>query len=87
MWMRKGERADNEVHTHNRYGVQLGDKVPLWGGFTGGGKFALRLWTPRPKMSKPDWANKIPQIKRTIDHAAQPAVASAADPSSKPENS
>ena len=34
---------DNSLHTYNRYGVQLGEKVPLWGGFTGHGKFTLNL--------------------------------------------
>ena len=45
MWVRDGEALDNSLHTHNRYGVQLGDKVPLWGGFTGGGEFSFKLWT------------------------------------------
>lgn len=67
MWTMKGERMDNDTHTHNRYGVQLGQKVPLWGGFTGGGQFALRLWTPNPKMTKADWEQCIPKIKRCID--------------------
>ena len=43
MWMMKGEALDKDVHTHNRYGVQLGTKVPLWGGFTGGGELALSV--------------------------------------------
>ena len=38
MWVKDGEALDNSLHTHNRYGTQLGDKVPLWAGFTGGGK-------------------------------------------------
>ena len=29
MWLRKGEKCDSRLHTYNRYGVQLGDKVPL----------------------------------------------------------
>ena len=37
MWMKKNEKMDPALHTYNRYGVQLGDKVPLWGGFTGDG--------------------------------------------------
>ena len=28
MWMREGERLDPKLHTMNRYGVQMGDKVP-----------------------------------------------------------
>ena len=71
MWMKKGERQDNEVHTYNRYGVQLGTKVPLWGGFTGGGQFTLRMWTPRAKMTKAEWAGRIPGVKRSIDKAAE----------------
>ena len=71
MWMKKGETLDNDVHTYNRYGVQLGIKVPLWGGFTGGGQFTLRLWTPRAKMLKGEWAKKIPAVKRAIDKASE----------------
>ena len=56
MWMRPGEKMDPALHTFNRYGVQLGTKVPLWGGFTGEGQFALRLWTQRPKQKKEEWA-------------------------------
>ena len=40
-WMRAGESFNNDVLTFNRYGVQLGVKVPLWGGFAGNGKVAL----------------------------------------------
>ena len=29
MWMRKAERACKDTHTFNRYGCQLGLKVPL----------------------------------------------------------
>ena len=47
MWLQKGETVDPEMHTFNRYGVQLGVKVPLWGGFSGNGGFSLRLWTPK----------------------------------------
>ena len=32
MWVKDGEALDNSLHTYNRYGVQLGHKVPLWGG-------------------------------------------------------
>ena len=73
MWMRNGERMENEIHTHNRYGVQLGQKVPLWGGFSGGGQFTLRLWTPNPKMTQEDWERCIPKIKRSIDTAEKAA--------------
>ena len=44
--------------------MQLGTKVPLWGGFTGDGQFFLRLWTPKPKMKKEEWTPYIPQLKR-----------------------
>ena len=71
MWMKTGEANDNEVHTYNRYGVQLGTKVPLWGGFTGGGQFTLRMWTPRAKMSKVEWARRIPGVKKSIDKASE----------------
>ena len=54
MWLRAGEKLPPDANTFNRYGVQLGTKVPLWGGFTGGGQFTLRLWTPHPKMKKAD---------------------------------
>ena len=42
MWVRRGEALDNDLHTYNRYGVQLGDKVPLWGWIHG----------PRPIQSQ-----------------------------------
>ena len=62
--MKKTEKMDPTLHTHDRYGVQLGTKVPLWGSFTGDGQFSLRLWTPKPKMKKEEWATYIPQLKR-----------------------
>ena len=55
MWVKRGESLDNDLHTHNRYGVQLGDKVPLWGGFNGRGQFSLKLWTDSPKLDKAAW--------------------------------
>lgn len=64
MWMRKGEKMDASTHTYNRYGVQLGKKVPLWGGFTGDGQFTLRLWTPKAKYKKEEWPEHIPALKR-----------------------
>ena len=67
MWLKKGEALENDLHTHNRYGIQLGVKVPLWGGFTGGGSFSLRLWTAQPKMDKAAWAKLIPQVKEAAD--------------------
>ena len=62
--MRRGEKMDPALHTYNRYGVQLGEKVPLWGCFTGAGEFTLRLWTPSPKMSKAAWAKLMPSLRR-----------------------
>lgn len=70
MWMKRGESMDKDVHTYNRYGVQLGVKVPLWGGFTGSGKFTLRLWTPRAKMTKVEWAARVPTLKRAVGAGA-----------------
>jgi len=64
MWMKKTEKMDPTLHTYNRYGIQLGTKVPLWGGFTGDGTFALRLWTEKPKMKKEEWVQYIPQLKK-----------------------
>ncbi len=69
MWVREGERLNNDLHTHNRCGIQLGTKVPLWGGFTGNGKFTLRMWTPKPKMTRQDWEELVPSVKETIDDA------------------
>ena len=59
MWVRRGEALDNSLHTYNRYGVQLGHKVPFWGGFTGAGSFTMRLWTERSKLDKETWARHI----------------------------
>ena len=66
MWMREREQHTNELHHYNRYGVQLGIKVPWWGGFTGNGHFSLREWTPGPKMTKPEWTKRIPALKRAV---------------------
>ena len=52
--------------------MQLGIKVPLWGGFTGGGQFTLRQWTPRPKMLKSEWAARVPALKRAVEAAGEP---------------
>ena len=65
-------QVENEFHNYNRYGCQLGVKVPLWGGLTGQGQFTLREWTPKPKMTKPEWAARIPALKRAIDTADEP---------------
>ena len=56
-------------HFRRNRKTQHGIKVPLWGGFTGGGKFTLRLWTPRPKMKKEEWAALVPALKRAVDSA------------------
>ena len=64
MWMQKSEKMDPSLLTLNRYGIQLGDKVPLWGGFTGEGQFTLRLWTRRPKLTRPEWTRHVPALKR-----------------------
>ncbi len=69
MWQREGETLNNDLHTFNRYGVQLGTKVALWGGFTGNGKFTLRMWTPKPKMAKDDWIALVPTVKAAVDQA------------------
>lgn len=69
MWTCPGETLNNDMHTFNRYGVQLGTKVALWGGFTGNGQFTLRLWTPRPKMTSAEWATLVPDIKAAVDEA------------------
>ena len=59
MWLRTGEALSNDLHTYNRYGVQLGRKVPLWGGFTGQGNFTFRLWSVNPKLDMDIWARHI----------------------------
>ena len=68
-WLRAGEEPSEDCNHFNRYGVQLGVKVPLWGGFTGRGRFTLREWTPRPKMTKEEWATRIVRVKRAVDVA------------------
>ena len=60
------EKMDPSLLTMNRYGVQLGDKVPLWGGFAGDGQFSLRLWTPTPKLTREQWTKHIPALKRAV---------------------
>ena len=56
-WMRQSEDPTPYCHHYNQYGVQLGVKVPLWGGFTGMGRFVMREWTPQPKMTKAEFAS------------------------------
>ena len=72
MWVKDGEKMKEKMLTYNRYGVQLGTKVPFWGGFTGRGKFTLRLYTPRAKMLKEEWQAKVPVLKRAVDKADEP---------------
>ena len=69
LWVCDGERLDNDIHTFNRYGIQLGTKVALWGGFTGNGSFTLRMWTPKPKMTADEWAALVPTVRSAIDDA------------------
>ena len=52
MWVKDGEKPSEKMLTYNRYGLQLGVKVPLWGRFTGGGSFVLRQYATRAKMTK-----------------------------------
>ena len=68
-WLKLGERLENDVHTFNRYGVQLGTKVALWGGFAASGSFTLRLWTPTPKMTKEEWAALVPSVRAAVVEA------------------
>ena len=49
--------------------MQLGTKVPLWGGFNAQGGFALKLWTPTAKMTKEDWKEHVPALKRAAAQA------------------
>ena len=46
-WMRVGETPTPDCYHYNRYGIQLGVKIHLWGGFSGHGRFTLREWTPQ----------------------------------------
>ena len=34
-------------------------KVPLWGGFSGNGKFCFKLWTETAKLNKEIWADHV----------------------------
>ena len=38
--------------------------MQLWGGFSGDGHFRLRLWTQRPKLTRAEWTQKVPCLKR-----------------------
>ena len=75
MWMRDSDRHDAQLHTYNRYGVQLGDKVPLWGGFTGTGVFSFKVWSPKPKMTKTEWARHVPALRKAVDKGQQVGLA------------
>ena len=52
-----------------KYGVQLGTKVPLWGGFCGSGEFAMRIWIAKAKMTKAEWSQHVPALKRAASQA------------------
>ena len=67
MWLRKGEKGDSRLHTYSRYGVQLGDKVPLWGGFSGSGHVKLRLWTATAQLNNISWAACMPALRRAVE--------------------
>ena len=69
MWRLPGEQYDNAMHNYNRYGIQLGQKVPFWGGFTGDGTFTLRERTPRPNMTKQDWEQHLPARRPRRGHS------------------
>ena len=71
MWMRDKDKTDPKLHTYNRYGSQLGAKVPLWGGFSGAGTFPLKLWTPSPKMTKVEWAKHVPTLRKAVDQGQE----------------
>ena len=49
--------------------MQLGVKVPLWGGFSAHGGFALKLWTPKAKMKQQEWAAHVPALKKAASQA------------------
>ena len=52
-----------------KYGAQLGRKVPLWGGFSVRGGFTLKLWTATPKMDQEAWKEHVPALKRAASQA------------------
>ena len=41
----------------------------MWGGFSVRGGFALKLWTPTPKMSQEKWKEYVPALKRAASQA------------------
>ena len=49
--------------------MQLGVKVPLWGGFNVQGGFALKLWTPTAKLTQEEWAAHVPALKKAATQA------------------
>ena len=49
--------------------MQLGTKVPLWGGFSVHGGFTLKLWTPTSKMNKEVWKGYVPELKKAAAQA------------------
>ena len=71
-WMKRDEKVDPQLHTFNRYGVKLGEKVLLWGGFTGTGHFPSKIRSPRPKMSRDEWVKKLPVLRRSVYKAGAP---------------
>ena len=49
--------------------MQLGTKVPLWGGFNAQGGFALKLWTSTLKIKAEEWMEHVPALKRAAAQA------------------
>ena len=75
MWMKDSDRHGPQLHMYNRYGVQLGDKVPFWGGFTGTGVSSFKLWSPKPKMTNTEWARHVPALRKAVDKGQQVGLA------------
>ena len=44
-------------------------ELRCWGGFNAQGGFALKLWTLKAKMTKEDWKEHVPALKRAAAQA------------------
>ena len=47
----------------------LASRSHCGGGFNAKGGFALRLWTPKPKMKSEEWKQHVPVLKWAADQA------------------
>ena len=66
--MSKNQEADPDMLTHNRYGCQLGEKVPLLGTSPCSSGDLVQ------KTIRSEWLKRLPKVKRCTLNAGEPAL-------------